>query len=69
MEDTAGQAGVIEAADFTQRLLQIVNEGSLTSTYKLALLLSLIDGCVWSDRGNAEHSIQVSELASKIVDI
>jgi 5-methylcytosine-specific restriction endonuclease McrA len=61
--------GAADPADFAQRILQIVNEGSLTSTYKLALLLSLIDVCMERTALDDRAAIPIPELASKIVDL
>jgi hypothetical protein len=59
----------LEAADFAQRILQIINEGDLTSTYKLALLLSLMDACMERTAVAARQPIEVHRLDSKMVDL
>jgi 5-methylcytosine-specific restriction endonuclease McrA len=61
--------GALEAAEFAERILQIINEGNLTSTYKLALLLSLIDVCMERTAGDADQPISIGALASKMVDL
>jgi hypothetical protein len=64
------QAGdVAEAAEFAQRILQIINQGSLTSTYKLALLMALMDVCMERVAVDEQQPIKVDVLASKIVDL
>lgn len=67
--ETVPQVGPLDAADFAQRILQIVNEAALTSTYKLALLLGMTDVCMERSAADDNQPVDVTELASKIVDL
>jgi 5-methylcytosine-specific restriction endonuclease McrA len=50
-----------------QRLLLLINEGKRESTYKLALLLALIDWCTTNSAKNSPNRIQTSELAERVL--
>jgi len=70
MQAVEGRSGgAAEAADVAQRILQIINEGYLTSTYKLALLLSLMDVCMERTAADEHQPIPIRDLASKMVDL
>lgn len=59
----------VDSAVFAERLLQIVDEGLRTSTYKLALILALIDGVaagVGSD-GTPPRALHTSDIARTMV--
>ena len=49
---------------FAERLLQVIDEGRRTATYKLALLLALIDAC---GAESDEHGRAPAELHTRIV--
>jgi len=51
-------------AGFAERLLGVVDEGRRTATYKLALLLALIDACAESASGSGEAP---SELGTRAI--
>ena len=50
-----------------QRLLLIINEGQREATYKLALLLALIDWCTTNSAKNSPNRIPTSELAERVL--
>jgi len=50
-----------------QRLLLIINEGKREATYKLALLLALIDWCTTNSARNSPNRIHTSELAERVL--
>ena len=50
-----------------QRLLLIINEGKREATYKLALLLALIDWCTTNSAKNSPSRIQTRELAERVL--
>ena len=50
-----------------QRLLLIINEGQREATYKLALLLALIDWCTTNSANNSPNRIPTSELAERVL--
>ena len=41
--NSGASSSALDPADFAQRVLQVVSDGTLTSSYKLAVLLGLID--------------------------
>ena len=61
----------LEVGVFTERLLQIIDEGARVATYKLALLLALMDCCATtSDRsGRAPSTLTTREIAERVVEI
>lgn len=56
---------------FTQRLLSLLDEGRRTATYKLAVVLALIDCCaVHSDAsGRAPDAISTRDLATRVAEL
>lgn len=56
---------------FAERVLNLLDQGSYTSTYKYAVLLGLIDLCLEKTRrdGSAPTSITTRELAQKLVEL
>src|SRR4051794_2563658 len=56
---------------FTQLLLTVIDEGRRTATYKLAVLLALIDCCAsLSDAaGNAPDEIPTRALTRRVVEL
>ena len=56
---------------FAQLLLSLLDEGRRTATYKLAVLLALIDCCARSsdDRGRPSTSVPTRDLARRVVDL
>jgi hypothetical protein len=68
-DDSARQTDGLAAAEFAQRILQIVNDAALTSTYKLGLLLCLMDVCLERAVVGNNQTIEIRELANKMVDL
>jgi len=60
-----------EALAWAQLLLTILEEGRRTATYKLAVLLSLLDCCVLGTdaRGRAPQTIPVRDLAVRVLEL
>jgi diadenosine tetraphosphate (Ap4A) HIT family hydrolase len=59
-----------DAAGFGERILQLLDEGRFTATYKYAVLLALIDLCL--EQGSAVggvSSFTTEQLAQKIVEL
>jgi hypothetical protein len=56
---------------FAQLLLSLLDEGRRTATYKLAVLLALIDCCARSsdDLGRPAASVSTRDLARRVVDL
>lgn len=59
------------ADTFAERLLQIIDEGRRTVTYKLALLVALIDACAEQvdASGNAPSTLHTRVIAEHVVRI
>lgn len=60
-----------EALAWAQLLLTILEEGRRTATYKLAVLLALLDCCVLGTdaQGRAPRSIPVRDLAGRVLEL
>ena len=56
---------------FAERLLQVIDEGRRTATYKLALLLALLDACAAEadDKGGAPDTIHTRVIARHVLRI
>ncbi len=56
---------------FAERLLQVIDEGRRTSTYKLALLMALIDATAAGadDRGRAPSTLHTRTIAEHVLHI
>lgn len=61
----------LEVGVFTERLLHIIDEGAKVATYKLALLLALIDCCAMKsgEDGRAPSTLTTREIAERVVEI
>jgi len=61
-----GQGGA--GAGFAERLLEVIDSGRRTATYKLALLLALLDLCArHSDgRGRAPGFLRTRDIAEQV---
>lgn len=61
--------GVDESALVAERLLRVIDEGQRTATYKLALVLALIDACAErvDAEGRAPGSLHTREVAEHVV--
>ncbi len=59
------------AIAFGEKLLNLLDEGSFTATYKFAVLLGLLDLCLeHTDRtGAAPESVTTGQLATKVVEL
>lgn len=53
-------AGTEELSGFAERLLAVIDEGRRTATYKLAVLLSLMDGCAEQATPTGEAPTELS---------
>lgn len=73
MEEGAAdrRAGAGDAAAWAQLLLTILDEGRRTATYKLAVLLALIDCCALSadGQGRAPTRVPVHDLAVRVLEL
>jgi len=60
-----------DAMAVVERILQILDEGSTTATYKFAVLLALLDLCVESTAsdGQPPDAVTTRELASKVIEL
>ena len=58
-------------AGFAERLLEVIDSGRRTATYKLALLLALLDLCArHSDaRGRAPRLLQTRDIAEQVASL
>jgi 5-methylcytosine-specific restriction endonuclease McrA len=82
LEDTAGVrdahtewdsrsrslAGAPGSAEFGKRVLQLLDEGKTTSTYKYAVLLALTDLCL-ERYGENSDAIPVREIAARVLQL
>jgi hypothetical protein len=76
VNDSAMTAGprdghLADDALVAERLLQVIDEGRRTATYKLALLLALIDGCAAAadERGAAPSTLHTRDIARHVLAI
>lgn len=60
----------IDPFKFTGKLLELLQYGGFTSTYKYAVLLGLLDLCVeFNTRGDAPTVVTTNQLAHKVIEI
>lgn len=61
-------AGDGDVSVFAERLLAVIDEGRRTATYKLALLLALIECCITSsdEDGKAPTSLTTRQIADRV---
>lgn len=59
------------AVAFAERVLALLDDGSFSTTYKYALLLALIDGCLehTSSSGAAPTTLTTPQLARKVLEL
>ena len=59
------------AIGFAEKLLELLDEGRYTSTYKFAVLLALMDLCLEGTlaSGAAPEMLTTTQLASKVVEL
>jgi hypothetical protein len=64
-------SGTEELADFAERLLAVIDDGRRTATYKLAVLMALMDCCAAgvSDRGRAPALIPTRTIARRVAEL
>ena len=60
--------GVLDSAAFGERVLQLLDEGKRTSTYKYAVLLALTDLCLERYAEGAE-ALTTRELAERVIEL
>ncbi len=62
------RGGEGDVAGFAERLLAVIDEGRRTATYKLALLLALMEACIEnsSEHGEAPSSLSTRQIASYV---
>jgi 5-methylcytosine-specific restriction endonuclease McrA len=60
-----------ELAGFAERMLAVIDEGRRTATYKLALLLALMDCCAEgvSSRGEAPRQLHTRVIARRVAEL
>ena len=63
--------GTDESIRFAEKIIEILDEGRFSSTYKLAVLLALMDLCFEKNvaSGMAPDSVTTRQLAEKIIEI
>src|SRR5437867_7259442 len=56
---------------FGEKILNLLDQGRRTSTYKFAVLLSLVDLCLENPKpdGSAPDSLSTAQLAEKILEM
>lgn len=66
-----GKDEPLDTVVFAERLLAVLDEGRRTSTYKLAVLLGLIELCFEKTRkdGDPPEMVTTSELAEKVIEL
>ena len=66
-----GKPGPAAAADFAERLLELIDSGRRTATYKLALLMALLDLCARRAglAGRPPSVLYTREIAERIAAI
>ena len=60
-----------EAAAFSERIIQLLDQGRFTATYKFAVLLGLMDVCLQhtSAGGAAPSSVSTRDLAERVLEL
>lgn len=69
---TAGpEPEAVAAAGFAERLLEVIDAGRRTATYKLALLMALIDLCARNsgEDGRAPSLLYTRDIAEQVAAI
>jgi hypothetical protein len=63
--------GSTDAAAFSERILQLLDQGRFTATYKFAVLLALIDVCLQhsTSSGAAPVSLPTRSLAERVLEL
>lgn len=67
----AASASTATSAAFGERIIQLLDQGKFTTTYKLAALLGLLDVCLQrtSENGAAPASISTRDLAERVLEL
>ena len=58
-----------DAVELAQRVASLLDGGRRVATYKLALLLALIDACAELEQPQDEQPVSILELADRIIDL
>ena len=58
-----------DAVELAQRVAGLLDNGRRVATYKLALLLALIDACAELEQPQDEQPVSILELADRIIDL
>ena len=58
-----------DAVELAQRLASLLESGRRVATYKLALLLALIDACAEVEQPQDEQPVSILELADRVIDL
>jgi len=71
LADTVTDTNDRGAIGFAEKLLELLDEGRYTATYKYALLLALMDVCLehTQSSGAASEMVTTRQLADKIVEL
>ena len=66
--DESNQRGAI---GFAEKVLELIDEGRYTATYKYALLLALMDVCLehTQSTGDAPQAVTTRQLADKLIEL
>jgi len=60
---------VQDAVELAQRVASLLDNGRRVATYKLALLLALIDACAELEQPQDEQPVSILELADRVIDL
>lgn len=60
---------VQDAVELAQRVASLLDSGHRVATYKLALLLALIDTCAEAEEPQDEQPVSILELADRVIDL
>lgn len=58
-----------DAVELAQRLASLLDSGRRVATYKLALLLALMDACAEVEEPQNEQPVSILELADRVIDL
>lgn len=66
-----GEAGQLGAIRFAERVLQLLDDGRYTATYKFAVLIGLMDLCLEQTQasGAPPSMVTTAQLAEKVVEL